>query len=250
MRIGSGEATVIGTIVVTDVVMMLLLKAPQAPRWRAALPLDDRIRGALRASSPAAQSRAATISDFGFYGLAAFPLLIDAGLVTWGIRGDGDAALRFALVAVEALAINTAATTLLQRTSGRARPFAGDCGTAVAGCPPPAQDNTSFPSGHTSTAFTAASLLCIQHSRQEIFGKADPLVCPLAIAAATATGALRVVADRHWASDVIAGAALGAAVGVVVGWSHLKPDSGPDGPLLNVFGSGSSAGLMLATRFP
>ncbi len=249
-RIGPSETAAIGTIIATDVAMILLLKAPQTPRWQSTLPLDDRIRGALRASSPAAQSRASTISDFGFFGLAAFPLLVDAGLVTWAIRRDSDAALQLALVAAEALAINTAATTLLQRTTGRARPPAGGCGTAAAGCSTSAQDNTSFPSGHTSTAFTAASLLCIQHSRMEIFGKADPLVCPLALAAATATGVLRIVGDRHWTSDVVAGAALGTAVGALTGWSHLGRGSDPKAPLLTVFASGSSGGLMYGARFP
>jgi membrane-associated phospholipid phosphatase len=70
-----------------------------------------------------------------------------------------------------------------------------------------------------------ASALCVQHSRIEIYGGlADKIVCPAALTAATATGLLRIVADRHWASDVIAGAMLGSLVGATVSWLHLRGD--------------------------
>lgn len=62
---------------------------------------------------------------------------------------------------------------------------------------------SSFPSGHTATAFAAAEWL-----RAEYWHR-SPWIGIAGYAAATATGALRVYNNRHWVSDVIAGAAIG-----------------------------------------
>src|SRR5207237_184848 len=76
-----------------------------------------------------------------------------------------------------------------------------------------APDNTAFFSGHTSTAFTMAAGLCVQHSRLEIYGgAADKIVCPAALAVAATTGLLRIVSDRHWTSDVLGGAIFGTVL--------------------------------------
>lgn len=61
----------------------------------------------------------------------------------------------------------------------------------------------SFPSGHTATAFAAAEWL-----RMEYWHK-SPWIGIAGYAAATTVGVLRVYNNRHWASDVIAGAAIG-----------------------------------------
>jgi membrane-associated phospholipid phosphatase len=250
-RVPPGEASAVAAIVAADVVLVLLLKPPQAPRWNPASSVDDQIRAAFRADSAAARSHAAALSDVGLFSLAAFPLLIDAGLVTWGMKGDRQLALNLALTATEALAIDVAATALLQKATGRPRPLAAACDPRFhpGRCAAPAPANDSFPSGHTSAAFTAASLLCVQHARLDIFGKADPLVCPFAVAAAAATGALRIVADRHWATDVLAGAALGTAVGTAVGFSHFaSARGGPAGSDVRL--TSSPMQVTFGMRFP
>ena len=62
---------------------------------------------------------------------------------------------------------------------------------------------SSFPSGHAASAFTAATVLA--------GGPATPLLYGLAAMVA----ASRVYVRMHHASDIIAGAALGLAMGVV-----------------------------------
>ena len=52
------------------------------------------------------------------------------------------------------------------------------------------------------------------------------------------------MADRHWASDVIAGAAVGAAVGTVVSFAHISQGSGTD-----LAATGTPAGASFAMRF-
>lgn len=61
----------------------------------------------------------------------------------------------------------------------------------------------SFPSGHTATAFAAAEWL-----RMEYWHK-SPWIGVAGYAVATSIGVLRVYNNRHWVSDVIAGAAIG-----------------------------------------
>lgn len=39
--------------------------------------------------------------------------------------------------------------------------------------------------------------------------------CATTLVAASATGVLRVVADKHWASDVLVGSAVGTATGLL-----------------------------------
>lgn len=58
----------------------------------------------------------------------------------------------------------------------------------------------SFPSGHTATAFCGAELTRIEYGNA--YGAA-------AYAFAAATGVMRVVNNRHWCNDVLAGAGIG-----------------------------------------
>ncbi len=62
---------------------------------------------------------------------------------------------------------------------------------------------SSFPSGHAASAFTAATLL------------AGGPATPLWFALATAVAASRVYTQMHHTSDIVAGAALGGALGLI-----------------------------------
>jgi membrane-associated phospholipid phosphatase len=64
--------------------------------------------------------------------------------------------------------------------------------------------STSFPSGHASSAFTAAGVLA----------PGDPLA-PVYYAVAVVVASSRVYVKIHHASDVVAGAALGAGLAVL-----------------------------------
>lgn len=68
---------------------------------------------------------------------------------------------------------------------------------------PDGSSYNSFPSGHTATAFMTAAML----SRE--YGHKSPWVSYGSYGLATATGLMRIVNNRHWISDVMAGAAIG-----------------------------------------
>ncbi len=66
--------------------------------------------------------------------------------------------------------------------------------------------NSSFPSGHTTVAFAAATVFAMEY-------KDKPLIPILSYTAATLIGLSRVTENRHWFTDVLAGAVLGYFTG-------------------------------------
>lgn len=68
---------------------------------------------------------------------------------------------------------------------------------------PDGSANNSFPSGHTATTFMGAELVRIE------YGDDSPWFSVGAYTIATAVGVLRVYNNRHWFTDVFAGAGIG-----------------------------------------
>jgi len=62
----------------------------------------------------------------------------------------------------------------------------------------------SYPSGHTATAFMFAQML-----HKEYGETVSPWISVAGYGMAATTGIFRVISNRHWVSDVLAGAALG-----------------------------------------
>ena len=68
---------------------------------------------------------------------------------------------------------------------------------------PDGSNNRSFPSGHTATAFMAATMLTKE------YGHISPWIGIGAYTAASATGLMRMANNKHWLSDVLTGAGIG-----------------------------------------
>lgn len=68
---------------------------------------------------------------------------------------------------------------------------------------PDGSSNNSFPSGHTATAFAGAEFLWQEYKDKSIwYGISGYIV-------AAGTGVFRIVNNRHWLTDVVAGAGIG-----------------------------------------
>lgn len=78
---------------------------------------------------------------------------------------------------------------------------------------PDGSSNLSLPSGHTAEAFANAEFL------RMYVGKKQPWVAVLGYAIAAGTGFLRIYNNRHWFSDVVAGAAVGYGSARLGSWS-------------------------------
>jgi membrane-associated phospholipid phosphatase len=82
---------------------------------------------------------------------------------------------------------------------------------------PDQSDDLSFPSGHTSIAFTNAALLYYEYKDSNVWYASSGFLF------ATATGILRIANNRHYTSDVLTGAGIGLASGLIVSyWNPFK----------------------------
>ena len=189
-------------------------------RWTTVNGFDDSVRSALRFKTAENRERAQDASDI-MLTLSFNYLLFDSAVVTWWAHGRGSVALQIALIDIEAVALTTAITSLAKGVSARERPFRTDCSGPESRQERDCQGQNryqSFFSGHTSTAFTAAGLTCQHHAHLPLYGGGAPdtLACISSFALAGATGAMRIMSDRHWATDVIGGAVIGTASGMAV----------------------------------
>ncbi len=126
--------------------------------------------------------------------------------------GAGTAAyVEDATVIADAVSLTAAATMWTKVLFHRPRPYLylpASTGT------PTADDGRSFPSSHAAVAFAAAAAYASVLHRRGI-ASANKLQIGVLFGAATATAALRVVAHKHFPTDVAAGALLG----FVIGWT-------------------------------
>jgi undecaprenyl-diphosphatase len=127
------------------------------------------------------------------------PLLVALGLCSdiWSRRPPVAS-----LAAAAAVAATSLVVTPLKELFARARPPEADPALSALVALP---GNASFPSGHSATAFAAATAIAVMCPRLR------PVVLVLAGAVALSRVYLRV----HFPLDVLAGGLLGAAVGVL-----------------------------------
>lgn len=114
---------------------------------------------------------------------------------------------------------------------------------------PDGSDKYSFPSGHTAQAFATAEFMRLEYRNQSAWYGLG------AYGVAIATGALRMYHDKHWLSDVIAGAGVGIISTRLAYWMYpkIKKSLGGDMSKYNVMLAPSynngAVGLSLACSF-
>lgn len=195
-----------------------------------AAPFDKRAAIALQDSSAQANhffKSAATgveaIASPGAY-------IIGGTLYAVGRIGGYDRLADLGLHGTEAVVFADGVTYFLKGTVGRSRPFitnAKDPDDFRFGKGFTSGDWSSFPSGHTSTAFAAAAAVTNETTRW--WPHSTWIVGPLMYGGATAVGLSRMYHNKHWASDV----ALGAAIGTFAGRKVVQYQHGHQGNLLD-----------------
>jgi len=195
----------------------LTLAAP-APRsgWRSEFLLDGAFRSAFRLSDPGARGAVDDASDVAVTLLMIYPF-VDVAIL-WLGQGRGTLAREVALMNLEAYATASLLVAFSKSFVGRVRPYGEPCfpGDQGYACRSPTT-RKSFLSGHSTSTFAAAGLICAHHLSEDIYGDVgDGVACGATITAALGVGFMRVASDQHWASDVIFGGALGFLAGYFI----------------------------------
>jgi membrane-associated phospholipid phosphatase len=160
--------------------------------------------------------------------------VIGLGLYGVGRATKNHRAADLGLHGTEALFIGAQLGNLMKGVVGRARPyvdvtnphdyrafrgFGGD------------GDYRSFPSGHTIAAFAAASAVTLE--TRQWWPRSVWVIGPAMYVGAAAVGWSRMYDNKHWASDVMTGAAIGTFTGMkVVQLHHRNPRNAIDRILL------------------
>jgi hypothetical protein len=150
------------------------------------------------------------------------------GLNALGIKGKNSFGNRTALL-IKSEVLMAIITCSLKKITKVPRPDTGE--------------PTSFPSGHTAQAFAAATFMAKEYGHKSIwypFG---------AYTIATGIGVLRVMNNRHWVSDVLAGAGIGILSTNIVYLTHRYKWSGKNKSTTIVPTYSSGPGLYFCYTF-
>src|SRR5262245_1376355 len=148
--------------------------------------------------------------------------LFALGLVTYGVSrlvGAPRTTTDIAWHTTESIFIASATATVVRGLLGRSRPFVSSGFDAYDYSPGKGFTELryrAYPSIHAASAFATASALPAEpprHSRRAAF-----VVGPIAYSLASLPGFARMYGDKHWASDVL----MGAALGTVSGWASVR----------------------------
>lgn len=196
--------------------------------------VDDEIQDVFQRNRGATKNNIANALDTvgsSYVFLAGHLGLIASGF--WFRENDaGDKLFRVASISLEAQLFAEATSGFVKVAAGRSRPNK-ERGTYSYRPFNTLSFDRSFPSGHAARAFTVAA----------VFADHYPQPIPFfAYSMASLIGLSRIYLDEHFSSDVVAGAALGFAIGKVLSWHHrqqkkqwmvlpILPDRGTGGGL-------------------
>lgn len=116
------------------------------------------------------------------------PIVAVYGLNALGVKGKNNFGNRTAILIKSELMVGIL-TFSLKKITAVPRPDTGQ--------------PTSFPSGHTTQAFAVATFMAKEYGHKSIWYSIG------AYTVATGVGAMRVMNNRHWVSDVLVGAGIG-----------------------------------------
>ena len=148
-------------------------------------------------------------------------LLLGVGGVAtyWSTHDQSSAEARGNLaVLANAISWTSASTQWLKVLVRRKRPVLYTSGAVAAATA--ADNQRSFPSGHTSVAFAIATSYLVLADREHLPHRTRNAM--LLYGGATGVGVLRMTAGSHFTTDVLAGAALGAGIGWLVATVHPR----------------------------
>jgi membrane-associated phospholipid phosphatase len=194
--------------------------APEACRFCEPNSLDAWTRRKLLWNDVGPPRRASDAIAFGVLPAAA----VANALLSARAAGDTGTGWTDLLLVAEAVTLSADLNQIVKFTVGRQRPFV-HYGNFEPGRAPDPDDNVSFYSGHTAMAFSLATAAGTVSTMRGY--RSAPWVWGIGLALASATGYLRIAGDKHYLTDVLVGAAAGAAFGIAIPrLLHPREDAG------------------------
>jgi hypothetical protein len=167
-----------------------------------------------------------TAKTFNFLGS---PGTLIAGAALYGVGriGHFDRIADLGLHGTEAIVASAGITYMIKGLAGRQRPSFADVDDAddfSLGGGFTSGSHSSFPSGHATAAFAAATVVTLETRR---WSKSSTwYVAPIMFAGASLVGVSRLYSNAHWASDVVMGAGIGTLTGLeVYRYNHMNNSS-------------------------
>ncbi|MDQ3949603.1 MAG: phosphatase PAP2 family protein [Gemmatimonadota bacterium] len=177
-----------------------------------------------------------------------YSVFIGVSLYAYGRLAKDKRAAELGLHGTEALVIGQVAGVMFKGLFGRERPYVKrdpynyGFGRGFAGRGK--EHYRSFPSGHTISAFAAAAAVTSETRRW--WRGSEKFIGPAMYGGATLAGISRIYHNRHWASDIMMGAAIGTMAGIkVVRYHHTHPENAIDRWLLSGSASRDASGKVL-----
>jgi membrane-associated phospholipid phosphatase len=196
-----------------------LLPQPEAePDWDKPILFDNWVRNALVGRSVSERKWAAVGSNV-VLSFSIGHVVADATLVASLHHHAPDVGWQMLVMDSEAYSISLLLNGVAKRITSRARPYVESCKKNPNYDPSCSNSDpfASFYSGHSAITATSAGLLCAQHTHLALYGGDwDTAACVNGVVVTTLTAALRIIADRHWATDVLTGHLLGFSSGYFV----------------------------------
>lgn len=216
-RVGLPEYVVTAGALSAYVAVRFIVPKSEEAAWRTPALIDAPVRDALRLKARRARDGAEVTADVLEYTLLAQSFAVEPWLVAGLARRSPDVGWQLFTISAQShsLALLLNATTKL--LIARERPYAAACirdPSYHEGCQE-YDRYRSFYSSHSSIAATSAGLACAHHTNVALYGDpvADALACAGTGLLALSVGALRIVSDQHWATDVITGQLIGFSIG-------------------------------------
>ena len=229
----SAQADTIGTPIPRFTYRDVVLAGSVAVATALAKPFDERIAARLQDSSTQDSRRIQRMATFVRTVATPGSYYIGAGLYAVGRLSDNDELADLGLHGTEALLVGEAVGGVIKAIVGRQRPSVLPRNASSYQLGRGLQGDTfrSFPSGHTTSAFAAAAAVSSETSR--FWPGTRWVIGPILYTGAALTGVSRMYNNRHWMSDVLAGAGVGTFAGLkVVRYQHSHPGNRLDRWLL------------------
>lgn len=218
---GTLDYAITGALVASYLTIELAAGPPDEARWRGGILFDGAVRRALIKKSRKGRDAWNSASDV-FALIPQGMMLVDSLFVPL-LSDDWNFEVAWQLTVIAAQ--SEAIAGLFARSGhygiARERPDVVPCRRDPDysyGCF--RGSTASFPGGHVASAFVGAGVVCAAHLRLPLYGGGfwDPAACVANTAVAAAAGYARMAAGRHYISDTLVGAALGASAGFLLPW--------------------------------